>query len=422
MKKSWDEKEWARVIEVFQSCDTLSDALYQLQNELSRSPSSINAKIRAVTGLSQSEVFKKVSRGELVKSIPSQTAAPVEPIPIEEKSKLLILEDQIKSLKSQLKEAEREAATSQSLRNIIHEVSGASFEAKPKWLKDTRSKALHGTPLLFLSDIHFDEVVAEEEINFVNKFNREIATKRIRHTFERSIDVLYNFVAEPEYDGIVCALGGDLLSGTIHDELAETNDGCINESILKLTALLAEGIEALHRRFGRVFVPCVVGNHGRQHKKPRFKGKVRHNFEWLIYQLLAKHFQSNEEVEFQIPDAPDAIFNIYEKTFLLTHGDQFRGGNGISGIMTPLHLGYHKKQKKQAGIGQSFDIMMLGHFHQYIHTNNLIVNGSIKGYDEFANGLNFPFEPPQQALFINNPKLGMVFRTPILCGEYNEVA
>lgn len=418
MSKVWEEKEWTRIIEVFQSSENLSEALTTLRTELGRSPSSINNKIRSETGVSQSALFSKVSRGELVKGPPSQT--PAEPVPIEKRSKILILEDQIKSLKSQLKEAEREAATSQSLRDIIHEVSGATFEAQPTWLKDIESKALHGTPLLFLSDIHFDEVVAKEEINFVNEFNREIATKRIRHTFERSIDVLYNFVAEPEYDGIICALGGDLLSGNIHDELTETNDGCINESILELTALLVEGIEALHRRFGRVFVPCVVGNHGRQHKKPRFKGKVRHNFEWLIYQLLAKHFQGNPEVEFQIPDAPDAIFEIYQKTFLLTHGDQFRGGNGISGIMTPLHLGYHKKQKKQAALGQPFDVMMLGHFHQYIHTNNLIVNGSIKGYDEFANGLNFPFEPPQQALFINHPKLGMVFRTPVLCGEYSE--
>lgn len=63
MSRPWTETEWARVIDAFQRCDSLSDALNQLQIELSRSPSSISHKIRSTTNLSQSEMFNKVSRG-----------------------------------------------------------------------------------------------------------------------------------------------------------------------------------------------------------------------------------------------------------------------------------------------------------------------------------------------------------------------
>jgi len=63
--------------------------------------------------------------------------------------------------------------------------------------------------------------------------------------------------------------------------------------------------------------------------------------------------------------------------------------------------------------------MMLGHFHQYIHTNNIIVNGSIKGYDEWVNLMNFSFQRPIQSLWINSPVYNeMVLRTPILCDSY----
>lgn len=335
----------------------------------------------------------------------------------EEQLRSAALKEKVSKLEKSLEEAQRLALGSNKLRSIIHQ-SSINFDTNPKWLTKIQPGAneeLHGIPFLFLSDIHFDEYVDPSQINFVNHFTRSIAENRIKNTFESAIRILTNFVAKPNYDGAVIALGGDLLSGNIHEELAETNEAPILDSILTLTQLLIDGITLFANTFSKVFVPCVVGNHGRLHRKPRYKNRVFDNFEWLIYQQLAKHFKSDSRVTFYIPDSPDAVFNIYDKTFLLTHGDQFRGGSGISGIMTPLHLGLHKKQKKQAAIHQSFDVMLLGHFHQYIHTNSMVVNGSIKGYDEFANGNNFPWEPAQQALWINHPLHGMVFRTPVLC-------
>jgi hypothetical protein len=206
-----------------------------------------------------------------------------------------------------------------------------------------------------------------------------------------------------------------MLSGNIHEELAETNAQNINRSILDLTNLLIGGIGGLADEFGRVFVPCVVGNHGRHHKKPRYKYRVENNYEWLIYQYLSMHFAKDTRVTFLIPDSADAQWTVYGRTYNLNHGDQFKGGSGISGIFTPLMLGMARKQKRQNAIGQPFDVMINGHWHQYLHMDELIVNGSIKGYDEFAQGHNFKYEPPQQALFISHPEYRETFRMPVLC-------
>jgi predicted phosphodiesterase len=170
--------------------------------------------------------------------------------------------------------------------------------------------------------------------------------------------------------------------------------------------------------FGKVFVPCVVGNHGRHDVKPRMKNKVYDNFEWLIYQFAAKAFKNDPRVTFHIPDGADAQFSVYGKKFLLTHGDQFRGGTGISGIFAPLMLGMARKQKRQNAVQKPFDILMMGHWHQLLIAQGLIVNGSMKGYDEYAYNMNFGFERPQQALFIVRPDGEITFQMPVFCDGF----
>lgn len=345
---------------------------------------------------------------------------PIPELTFDERRDVTKLKDDLKQTQKSLKEAEKHSVSSDVLRNLIQGSEEHIFGSTPDWLEIPPHETIKtsGIPVLFLSDLHFDEIVDPAQINYVNKYDREIATKRIQHTFNTAIDLLFNRTVNPKYDGLVLALGGDMLSGNIHEELAETNEASIQCSLLKLADILIDGVDKLLERFDDIFIPCVVGNHGRHHKKPRAKNKVFDNYEWLIYQFMARHFKNDKRVTFLIPDGPDAMFKVYNLRFLLTHGDQFRGGNAIAGIFSPIMLGFHRKQKKQASVNNSFDVMMLGHFHQYVHTNQLVINGSSKGYDEYANLMNFAFERPQQALFLVHPRNGMVMRTPILCDTY----
>ncbi len=333
--------------------------------------------------------------------------------------KIVQLTEELSNLKAYCNELEDESLNSHKMRQLIGALTTTRLNERTDWLLGPQELkgSLTGIPTLFLSDWHFDEVVKPQEVNYVNEFNREIAVTRIKHTFQTAIDLTHSYLSKPKYDGVICALGGDMFSGNIHDELAETNEHRILESIMALEELLALGISGLADQFKRVFVPCVVGNHSRLHKKPRYKGKVHDNFEWLLYQMLQKEFKNDDRVTFLIPDAPDAQWMVYDRTYNLNHGDQFKGGSGIAGVFSPLMLGMARKQKKQNAIGQPFDVMMNGHWHQYIHTDSLIINGSLKGYDEFANNHNFNHEPPQQALWISHPAKRETFRMPVLCDE-----
>lgn len=310
------------------------------------------------------------------------------------------------------------AVSSSRMREMIQSIDPDQIQPKHDWMRPAKPDGKnHGIPVMLLSDVHFDEVVRPEQIGHCNAYNRDIATRRLKNTFRNAARLLKSHMSNPSYDGFVLNLGGDMLSGNIHEELAETNEACISQSILSLTEILIEGVYGLAKEFGNVFVPCVTGNHGRMHRKPRAKNRAFENFEWLIYQYMAAYFKSDKRISFDIPDGPDAVYTVYKRRYLLTHGDQFRGGDGIGGIMVPIMRGASKKLVRQQAIGSPFDVILMGHWHRYIHTNDVIINGSVKGYDEYASQGNFPYEAPQQALWIEHPDHGITFRVPILCDK-----
>lgn len=289
----------------------------------------------------------------------------------------------------------------------------------PDWLIREGGKSKGpGIPTLFASDFHWSEVVNGSEINNVNNYNLKIAHQRARLLFERTIDLCFNHMVSPKYDGIVLALGGDMVSGDIHDELAETNELPSLPTVLDLSGVLIEGIELLRDKFGKVFVPCVAGNHGRLSRKPRAKYRAHTNYDWLTYQIVERHFKGDKRVQFHIPDGPDAAYAIYGHRYLLTHGDQWRGGDGMIGHIGPVMRGNTKKQARSRQIGMEYDTVLHGHFHSYMHTPGIIGNGSLIGYGEYSNMGNFGYDVAKQALWFTHPKHGITFACPVIVQEH----
>lgn len=343
-----------------------------------------------------------------------------ERITTEAGAKIARLTSEIESLNGYVRELEDEAINAKKIRDLIGSVDCSKISEGADWIKGARKSkgSVTGIPTLFLSDLHMDEVVKPAQIGYVNEYDHQIAEARFKHTIKTTVELLKRYMSAPKYEGIVLALGGDIVSGNIHEELRETNAQHINQTIIWVAGLITDAIHLLLEEFGKVFVPCVVGNHGRHDKKPRAKGAVIDNHEWLIYQWVASKFLNDDRVTFYIPEETDANFTIYRTRYNLNHGNQYRGGSGISGIFSPLMLGMARKQARQVAVQNPFDVMMIGHWHQYIHTEKLIVNGSMKGYDEYAHQSNFSFELPQQALWITHPELGMIYRMPVKCSGY----
>ena len=301
-----------------------------------------------------------------------------------------------------------------TVRETIFGLSEAAIDP-PEWLiNPPKAKHSPGAPTIFGSDWHWGEVVDPDQINGVNKFNLKIAHARAKRMVERTIDLLKNHMVNPSYPGIIFPLGGDMVSGDIHEELRETNETPTIPTVIDLLEVLIGCIRSLADAFGRVHIPCVTGNHGRNTQKIRAKGRHHSSYDWLLYVLLEREFKSDKRITFQVSSGPDCSYSVYGHRYLLTHGDQFRGGDGMIGALGPIIRGDHKKRSRNGQIGLEFDTMLLGHWHQYCHLGRVIVNGSLKGYDEYANSGNFGFEQPKQALWVTHPRHGITFAMPVV--------
>ena len=322
-------------------------------------------------------------------------------------------ENELIYLRQQVKQLQKQQLTDEAVRAELLKVAAATPKT-PDWLTKPSKPAtdLMGVPTLFASDWHFGEVVRPAEIGGVNEYNMALSKERARTFINVAIDLLRNHL-RGKYPGVVFALGGDMLSGDIHEELSETNEVPTMPALLELVGVLAWCIRTLADEFGNVFVPCVTGNHGRTSRKPRAKRRNHTNFDWLLYQLLQRYFENDKRVTFLIPEGPDAYFMVHNTRYLLTHGDQFRGGDGMIGALGPISRGDKKKRARNGQTDRAFDVMMLGHWHSYIHLTRFVVNGSLKGYDEYADANNFDIEQAQQAMWITHPQHGITFRMPI---------
>ena len=295
-------------------------------------------------------------------------------------------------------------------------------QAPPRWLTPKRRTKgeYHVTAGLLLSDLHLDEVVEPAAMSWINAYNREIAEQRFAHVIETAIRLTSEFMTGVTYDGCVVLWAGDVFSGLIHEELRETNVAPILGSMHYWEPIVAGAFSRLADVYGRLHVAVTYGNHGRLTLKPKAKQKAQDSFEWLFAHNVAAHFRDDKRVTFSIPDAPHQIVQVYNHRTRLEHGNLgMRGGSGIAGALSPLMLGVHRATRQAAAEGQQFDVMAVGHWHQYmmLPSRGIIVNGSLKGYCEYARDSKFEPEPAQQAFWLWTPEHGISFSAPLIAQD-----
>ena len=320
----------------------------------------------------------------------------------------------LRVIRTQCRDQQQELDDIRNRLGLYERIEGSRI-TPPKWLTPKRKKSdIHlAIPSMLLTDIHWGERIAAEQVGGINKYDVEIAHARVRRAFDRAVFVARQSWAGIEYEGFNLLLGGDILSGVIHEELRETNEETVFASILGAVEALTAGVRLLANEFPSVHVASVVGNHGRLTRKPRAKNKATESLDWMAYQLLARELESTPNVTTQVAEAADLKFSVYNSRICLTHGDQFRGGSGIAGALSPLLLGVHRKLKRDAAAGQPFDVLVMGHWHHSYWMQDLIVGGSIKGYDEYAYDRNLGYQEPLATLWLNTPEHGITTYSPL---------
>jgi hypothetical protein len=273
------------------------------------------------------------------------------------------------------------------------------------------SKGKHeATAKVIWSDWHIDEVVESSKVNGLNKYNPEIARKRSELCAVNTVKLIEKERHDVIIDNLVLHLGGDFIGGWIHPELEQTNSMSPVEAAIFAVELLTNTINYVISNAGlkRVVIIYNVGNHGRFTMKMQIGNQTETNLETFIYSSLKRRFT---EVEWVESDSTLVYYSVYNLKGRFYHGHQVGFGGGIGGLTIPLN----KKQGKW-DMAIKADFNSMGHFHTLSYPNSkTTLNGSLKGFDTYAQEIGAGYEEPKQSFELIDSKYGFTIKSPIIC-------
>lgn len=327
----------------------------------------------------------------------------------EEVSREESLEAEVKELRKALSKTRGdEVAETRIIDALERGVAAADVTYTPRPPTKRSGKQTPHVFALLLSDAHAGEKVSLEETNGVNEYDWTIMLQRLRKLAEgvRSHNDHYG---ASRADVLHITSLGDGLSGSIHEELKETNDPPLSEAIVRYGVDIGEWIitELLPEFPGGIVMDCVVGNHPRFSVKPRAK-VAYDNGDWIASEVTRIHVRNHGNVLVRAPKASQTVVNICGRNVLLSHGD------GVRTTMAGVPWGGIIRQgdKLRQLFAQSdvrVDHVFGGHWHnpQVAEDRFLLINGSIKGVDEYSIKKYGGGKPPSQLLTAFHPKHGL---------------
>lgn len=264
--------------------------------------------------------------------------------------------------------------------------------------------------LLQWSDLHGCEKVSLEQTNGLNRYDFE--TMVARHWRMRHAILSFKRHRPYPVSRLTIVPGGDMVSGDIHDELRETNERVLMEAAIDIGNFGAEWIASLAPEFPEIVVDgMVVGNHGRRTRKPQAKNQ-HDNFDYLVYEILRIRLAGLPNVKVvcgedgKIKRARHQFIQVAGKQIMVWHGDGVRSTmvgvpwGGITRRCNELQKQYEQRGK--------IDHFLIHHWHEphLVQNRRILVNGSVKGPDEFGISMGMA-APSCQLLHTFHPRRGL---------------
>ena len=265
-----------------------------------------------------------------------------------------------------------------------------------------------------LSDVHAEERVWRTEA-IPNEYDLAIAKRRTARFFAAVVWLLRAARrSDFSIDALVLWLGGDFISGAIHDELLERAEVPPAEATLTVRDWLVSGMQYLLAELPdvRLKVPCSVGNHSRTTQRVRPSTGYGHSWEWLLYQMIGHAFRDDPRV--QVHATPDEMqyVEVFDFTLAFHHGHNIRYNGGIGGITIPAVKAMHRWQA-----WRECDYYHFGHFHTRLDLDQIAFNGSVIGPSPYGMARGYTPSPPVQSFYLLDAKRGKTGIHPVWVAE-----
>lgn len=235
--------------------------------------------------------------------------------------------------------------------------------------------------ILMISDWHYG-AICDNQWNF---YNCEVAEKRAEQLIEKT----KKYILSLGITDMVVEINGDMVEGLIHVGNRVSSEESAVEQIIHVTQLLSKCIGSLKPYLNSLKVVTTIGNHGRLMPNKKDQGDEKENFELLIPEMLRMILDKDIPViSSQGMDFVKYDFN--GRTICLTHGHHDKVNSAINNMIRVF-----KEVPDEVHLGHT-------HHHHDINDSNIhvVVNGSIKGTDDFGLGVTRCVTKPSQNLIV----------------------
>lgn len=258
---------------------------------------------------------------------------------------------------------------------------------------------------LALSDLHFGTSLDPREVPYRYGFVEE--ARRLASVIKRACEFKRDYRDETD---LVVWLGGDIIAGLIHDQVAPL---ALAEQVGDAVWLLRQAIIILAGEFRKVTIYCSSGNHDRnvaRHIQRATSGKYD-SFATHIYIALKAATKHLHNVKIHIPRTPHIEYSPFpHQRVYNTHGDTgLNAGNPGKNI----DIGNMERQMLRINNGEvqrgerPFGLFVVGHVHigtlTYLSCGDLITNGCLIPPDPYSISLTYTATKNGQQMWETTP-------------------
>lgn len=249
------------------------------------------------------------------------------------------------------------------MKDCLSNVATSNIEFGEKHLHIENKKSKYA--ILMLSDWHYG-ALCDSQWNY---YDTNVAKERA----EQLIAKTQSYILSLGITDLIVEINGDMCEGMINIGNRVASEESVVEQIINVSKLLSKCILSLKPYVNSIKVVTTLGNHGRLTPNRKEQADERENFEMLIPEFL--RLTLGDDIPIVTSQGLDFVkYEFDDKIICLSHGHHDKVNSAIDNMIRVYKV--------------VPDEIHLGHWHHMSDLNDsnihVVVNGSIKGVDDFG--------------------------------------
>lgn len=249
------------------------------------------------------------------------------------------------------------------MKDCLSNVTTSNIEFGEKHLHIENKKSKYA--ILMFSDWHYG-ALCDSQWNY---YDTNVAQLRA----EQLVAKTQSYILSLGITDLIVEINGDMCEGMINIGNRVASEESVVEQIINVSKLLSKCILSLKPYVNSIKVVTTLGNHGRLTPNRKEQADERENFEMLIPEFL--RLTLGDDIPIVTSQGLDFVkYEFDDKIICLSHGHHDKATSAIDNMIRVYKV--------------VPDEIHLGHWHHMSDLNDsnihVVVNGSIKGVDDFG--------------------------------------